>query len=104
MQAVGYHAGMSAIAPRDRLTVVIAAFNEADSLPLLQSRITAALDAVADAYGIEGRMLYVDDGSTDATWDVLQQLAAADPRLALLRLSRNFGKELALTAGLDHVG
>ncbi|MGQ4661581.1 glycosyltransferase [Lysobacter sp. F6437] len=104
MQAVGYHAGMSATAPQDRLTVVIAAFNEAGSLPLLQPRIIAALDAIADAYGIEGRMLYVDDGSTDATWDVMQQLAAADPRLALLRLSRNFGKELALTAGLDHVG
>ncbi|MGQ4584320.1 glycosyltransferase [Lysobacter sp. F60174L2] len=95
---------MSATAPQDRLTVVIAAFNEAGSLPLLQPRITAALDAVAERYGIDGRMLYVDDGSTDATWEVMQQLAAADPRLALLRLSRNFGKELALTAGLDHVG
>ena len=104
MQVVGYHAGMSATAPQDRLTVVIAAFNEAGSLPLLQPRIAAALDAVAAAHGIEGRMLYVDDGSTDATWDVMRQLAAADPRLALLRLSRNFGKELALTAGLDHVG
>ncbi len=52
---------------------------------------------------IDGRVLYVDDGSRDGTWDVLQQLAASDPRVALLRLARNFGKEPALTAGLDHV-
>ncbi|MGH8084082.1 MAG: glycosyltransferase family 2 protein [Lysobacter sp.] len=94
---------MSAIAPHDRLTVVIAAFNEGDSLPLLQPRIAAALDAVAAEFGIESRVLFVDDGSSDHTWEVMQQLAARDSRIALLRLSRNFGKELALTAGLDHV-
>lgn len=87
---------------RDLLTVVVAAYNEADSLPLLQPRIAAALDAVA-ADGVEGRVLYVDDGSRDGTWTVLEGIAAADPRVALLRLSRNFGKELALTAGLDRV-
>ena len=48
-------------------------------------------------------MLYVDDGSTDDTWQVMQRLARQDPRVSLLRLSRNFGKELALTAGLDQV-
>ncbi|QGW66096.1 glycosyltransferase [Lysobacter soli] len=87
---------------RQRLTVVIAAYNEADSLPALQPRVGAVLDGLA-VDGIEGQVLYVDDGSTDATWSVLQQLAAADRRIALLRLSRNFGKELALTAGLDRV-
>jgi polyisoprenyl-phosphate glycosyltransferase len=87
----------------DPLTIVVAAFNEADNLPLLQPRIAAALDQVAAEYAIDGRVLYVDDGSSDATWPVLQRLAASDPRIALLRLSRNFGKELALTAGLDHV-
>ena len=82
------------------LTLVIAAFNEAEALPLLHPRLAAALDAMPD---IDGRVLYVDDGSRDGTWDVLQQLAASDPRVALLRLARNFGKEPALTAGLDHV-
>lgn len=95
----GYHAGME----RDPLTIVIAAFNEVDSLPLLQPRISAVLDLLADAHRIDGRVLYVDDGSTDATWAVMQSLAAADRRISLLRLSRNFGKELALTAGLDRV-
>ncbi|HEY4555269.1 MAG TPA: glycosyltransferase family 2 protein [Lysobacter sp.] len=84
----------------DRLTVVIAAYNEAVSLPLLHPRIAGALDALA---GVDGRVLYVDDGSHDGTWDVLQRIAQADARVALLRLSRNFGKEAALTAGLDRV-
>jgi glycosyltransferase involved in cell wall biosynthesis len=86
--------------PTDRLTVVVAAFNEADSLPMLHPRIVAALESVE---AIEPRVLYVDDGSTDTTWRVLCDLAFADPRVALLRLSRNFGKEAALTAGLDLV-
>jgi len=85
---------------RDRLTVVIAACNEQDALPLLHQRLGAALECLPD---IDGRVLYVDDGSTDATWALMQQLAAGDPRVAALRLSRNFGKEAALTAGLDLV-
>jgi glycosyltransferase involved in cell wall biosynthesis len=85
---------------RDRLTIVVAAFNEAEALPRLQPRIAAVLDGMTD---MDGRVLYVDDGSTDGTWQVLRRLANADPRVGLLRLSRNFGKEAALTAGLDHV-
>ncbi|GHA77803.1 glycosyltransferase family 2 protein [Cognatilysobacter bugurensis] len=84
---------------RDRLTVVVAAYNEADSLPLLHPRILAALEALD---GVDGRVLYVDDGSRDDTWRVLGGFAH-DPRVALLRLSRNFGKEAALTAGLDRI-
>lgn len=85
---------------RERLTVVVAACNEAVALPLLHPRIRAALDALD---GIDGRVLYVDDGSTDGTWEVMGALAAADAQVSLLRLSRNFGKEAALTAGLDRV-
>ena len=84
----------------EQLTVVVAACNEAESLPLLHPRIRAALDALG---GLRTRVLYVDDGSRDGTWDVLCRIAAADPGVALLRLSRNFGKEAALTAGLDRV-
>ncbi|HEY0309842.1 MAG TPA: glycosyltransferase family 2 protein [Luteimonas sp.] len=87
---------------RDRLTVVVAAFNEAESLPVLHPRIAAVLDGLRGE-DIDGRVLYVDDGSRDATWAVLQRIADADPRVSLLRLSRNFGKEAALTAGLDLV-
>lgn len=84
----------------DRLTVVVAARNEADALPELHPRITAVLRRLD---GVDGRVLYVDDGSTDTTWEVMQQLARRDRNVSLLRLSRNFGKELALTAALDQV-
>ena len=85
------------------LTVVVAAFNEEAALPLLQPRIAAALDGLLRDEGVEGRVLYVDDGSRDGTWAAMREIAANDPRVSLLRLSRNFGKELALTAGLDRV-
>ena len=88
--------------PTERLTVVVAAFNEAEALPALHPRIAVVLDALADD-GIEGHVLYVDDGSRDRTWAVLDDIATVDPRVSLLRLSRNFGKEAALTAGLDRV-
>lgn len=88
---------------RDRLTVVVAAYNEADALPLLHPRIAAVLDGLAADAGIDGRVLYVDDGSRDGTWAAIAVIANADRRVSALRLSRNFGKEAALTAGLDHV-
>ena len=83
-----------------RLTVVVAAHNEALALPMLHPRLRAVLDTLE---GIDGRVVYVDDGSTDTTWAVMQGLAEADPCVGVLRLSRNFGKEAALTAGLDAV-
>lgn len=86
--------------PHDALTVVVAAHNERLALPILHPRIVAALDRLSS---LDTRVLYVDDGSSDDTWHVLQTLAASDPRVSLLRLSRNFGKEAALTAGLDHI-
>ena len=84
---------------RPSLAVVVAAYNEEAALPLLHPRISAALQPLE----VDARILYVDDGSRDRTWEVLQEIAAGDPRVELLRLSRNFGKELALTAGLDRV-
>jgi glycosyltransferase involved in cell wall biosynthesis len=81
------------------LGIVIAAYNEADALPGMHARLSRVLDEL----GLPAQVVYVDDGSRDATWAVLSGLAAADPRVRAMRLSRNFGKELALTAGLDHV-
>jgi glycosyltransferase involved in cell wall biosynthesis len=82
-----------------QLTVVIAAFNEEAALPLLHARLRKTLDGME----LRSRVLYVDDGSRDRSWEVMQQIAQDDPSVALLRLSRNFGKEAALTAGLDRV-
>ena len=84
----------------DRLTIVVAARNEMLALPKLHPRIAAVLKRLDN---VETRVLYVDDGSTDGTWEVMQRLARQDASVSLLRLSRNFGKELALTAGLDQV-
>jgi glycosyltransferase involved in cell wall biosynthesis len=61
------------------LTVVIAAYNEAEVLPALQPRIAAALD-MAESEGLEATLLYVDDGSQDATWSVMNDLAVRDQR------------------------
>ena len=78
------------------LSVVIPVHDEEAVLAKFHRRLTAAIDGVAG--GIE--VLYVDDGSTDATPLVLHQLRALDARVGIVRLSRNFGKEQAMTAGL----
>jgi glycosyltransferase involved in cell wall biosynthesis len=83
-----------------RLTVVAPAYNEGEGLRAFHARTRAALDAID---GIEADILFVDDGSRDDTWAVMQSLVAADPQVGALKLARNFGKELALTAGLDAV-
>lgn len=79
------------------LTVVVPAYNEADGLPEFHRRLHAVLAAL----GVVSRVLYVDDGSRDSTWEAITALALADDTVDALRLSRNFGKEAALTAGLD---
>jgi glycosyltransferase involved in cell wall biosynthesis len=81
------------------LTVVVPAYNEGEGLRDFHARLAPVLDTLAE---LRSRVLYVDDGSRDDTWRVIESLAAADARVAGIRLARNFGKELALTAGLDH--
>lgn len=81
------------------LAVVVPAYNESEGLREFQRR----LGLVFDVLDLDCSVLYVDDGSRDDTWQVMESLRAADGRVATLKLSRNFGKETALTAGLDHV-
>ena len=82
---------MHRIAPQHEcLTLVIAAYNEADALPALQPRIAAALDA-AEREGLEARVLYVDDGSRDGTWNVLRGIANGDRRVSLAALAARIG-------------
>ena len=82
-----------------QLAVVVPAYNEGESLREFHARLAAVLDPL----DMRSVVLYVDDGSHDDTWAVMESLRASDPRVATLKLSRNFGKELALTAGLDNV-
>jgi polyisoprenyl-phosphate glycosyltransferase len=78
------------------ISVVAPIYNEAETLQELHRRLTEALTPLG-AYEI----VLVDDGSSDGSWSRLLELAAGDPRLRLVRLSRNFGHQAALSAGLD---
>jgi glycosyltransferase involved in cell wall biosynthesis len=78
------------------ISVVAPIHNEAETIPELHRRLTSVL-AELGAYEI----VLVDDGSTDGSWDHMLALAPGDPHLRLVRLSRNFGHQAALTAGLE---
>jgi len=80
------------------LSVVVPVHNERDVLPEFHSRLGNVLDSLT---GIAAEVLYVNDGSTDQSLETLQRLHADDARVAVVDLSRNFGKEIALAAGLD---
>jgi dolichol-phosphate mannosyltransferase len=80
--------------------VVCPAFNEEEVLPLFHPELAEALRPLEADYRIE--ILYVDDGSRDGTLEVLRRLARIDGRVRYLSLSRNFGHQAALTAGLEH--
>lgn len=77
------------------LSIVIPVFNEAESLAALHGELCE----VAAAQGYELDIVFVDDGSTDTSWEVISRLAASDPRVTGLRFRRNFGKAAALSAG-----
>ena len=78
------------------LSIVVPAYNEEEVLPEFHKRLTSVLEEVEGSCEI----LYVNDGSSDRTLEVLNDFK--DPRVWIIDLSRNFGKEIALSAGLDH--
>ncbi|HYZ23917.1 MAG TPA: glycosyltransferase family 2 protein [Rhodopila sp.] len=80
-----------------RFCVVVPAYNEASGIQEFHRRLTAVMDTLGS-----WKVVYVNDGSTDDTLGHLKALHAADSRVQVVNLSRNFGKETALTAGLDH--
>jgi dolichol-phosphate mannosyltransferase len=80
-----------------RLSVVLPLFNEAENLEQLYTRLTVTLDRIACDY----ELIFVNDGCTDGSPHILEQLADQDARVKFLSLSRNFGHEIASTAGLD---
>ncbi len=80
------------------LSIVVPCYNEQECLAALHERLTgAAQSAVGDDY----ELVLVNDGSRDHTWPMMRDLAASDPHLVAVNLSRNHGHQLALTAGLD---
>ena len=89
-------------APDDGLSIVVPLYNEASGLAALHARIVEVGRRIKAARGISVEIVYVDDGSTDNTSAVVQALPAGPLDIQVLTLSRNFGKEAALLAGLDH--
>ncbi len=83
---------------RPLISVVAPCFNEADAL----GPFMAAMTPVLGGADFEYELVFVDDGSTDGTRDKLEHLAAQNSHVKVVIFSRNFGKEAALTAGLDH--
>src|SRR5579862_5421387 len=84
------------------LSIVVPVYNEAASLPSLHDRIAEVARHLKETRGLPVEVVYVDDGSRDATLAVAQALPPAGVDLQVVSLSRNFGKEAALAAGLDH--
>jgi len=79
-------------------SIVIPFYNEQENVSSLYVKITEVMDQVGDPY----EMVFVDDGSTDDTYKVLQDIYENDRRVNLVRLRRNFGQTAALKAGFDH--
>jgi dolichol-phosphate mannosyltransferase len=80
------------------LSVVVPCFNEEEVIDHTQARLCAALEAIGETFEV----IYVDDGSRDGTAMRLRAIQAADPRVRVVRLSRNFGHQIAVTAGVAY--
>ena len=86
--------------PLPELSLVIPVYNEQENLTLLYQRLCASLEPITPSFEI----LFVNDGSQDDSLPILQVLAAKDGRINIIDLSRNFGHQVAISAGLDHAG
>jgi glycosyltransferase involved in cell wall biosynthesis len=87
------------VPPAPVIGVVVPVYDEEAGLRAFHARLAAALDGAA----LDWRVLYVDDGSRDGTWAIVRELTASDRRAGGVRLTRNFGKDLALSCGLELV-
>ena len=82
-----------------KISIIIPAYNEEEALPPLYDRIKKLMDTM-EKYEFE--LLFVNDGSKDKTIEIIKQLRQEDNRICYVDLSRNFGKEIAMIAGLDY--
>jgi len=81
-----------------RLSVVVPVFNEEEVLPEFHRRLSAVLEKLS----AQCEIIYINDGSVDGSLNEMRRLKSADSYVGIVDLSRNFGKEIAMTAGLDH--
>ena len=84
--------------PRARLSVIAPVYNEVESLPELHRRIGAVMRSLP----LDWELLLVDDGSTDGSTEAIRALARSDRHVRAVIFARNFGHQIAVTAGLDH--
>ena len=82
----------------DLISIVVPAYNEADGIAEFNRRLSDVRVRLLE----RSEVIYVNDGSRDETFAILRLLRERDPTISIVNLSRNFGKEIALTAGLDH--
>ena len=82
-----------------KISIIIPAYNEEESLPLLYDRLKKLMD---DMENYEFEILFVNDGSKDKTIEIIKDLRKKDERICYVDFSRNFGKEIAMIAGLDY--
>src|ERR1700739_3767760 len=92
----------AATAAAQGLSIVVPVYNEAAVLALLHQRLGNLAETLKDRYRLGCEVVYVDDGSSDGTLAIARGLAADTLDIQVVSLSRNFGKEAALMAGLDH--
>src|SRR5262245_17991793 len=83
---------------RPEISIVIPLYNEADNIPALYRDLKAAMEQLGRAWEV----IFVDDGSHDATHQEVEQLQTHDPRVCVVGLRRNFGQTAAMAAGFDH--
>lgn len=81
-----------------KFSIVAPAYNEEETLPEFYRRVREVMDGLGEPW----ELVLVNDGSTDRTAEILRQLHAQDPRLCIVDFARNFGHQIAVTAGLDH--
>jgi polyisoprenyl-phosphate glycosyltransferase len=91
-----------AAAAASGLSIIVPLFNEAAGLARFHGRLTDLAKTLRHRHGLAAEVIYVDDGSSDATLQIARALPATGIDIQVVSLSRNFGKEAALMAGLDH--
>ena len=82
-----------------KISIIVPAYNEEESIPYLEKRLVALMNNMKN---YEFEVLFVNDGSKDRTLELIKNLRERDKRFCYVNFSRNFGKEIAMIAGLDY--
>lgn len=85
---------------KKNISIIIPVYNEQENIPAVYSQVTSIMQSLAALYDYE--FIFINDGSKDASWQLLMQLAKGDDKVRALNFSRNFGHQAALTAGYAH--